>query len=144
MQGTNAIPHSVGEIFYTIIVFLSGSAGGTVIQHLLTRRKVTLEAEANAAKVKAEARHLDSETIDKAYERIDQLHEIIDELRAQQERDRLEILRMSSLEYISVQQKRQIEQQEIELRLAEQQIKKMKGFIDAKGLKPSDLDEPKS
>lgn len=141
MQEANAIPHSVGQAIYTVVVFLSGTAGGTLIQHLLLRRKLNLEGEANAAKAKAEARHLDSETIDKAYERIEQLHEIIDQLRAHQEKDRLEMLRLSNVEYLSEQQKNRIAQMEVELTLAEQQIKKMNGFIHAKGLHMSDLDQ---
>ncbi|HEX7333421.1 MAG TPA: hypothetical protein VF290_18095 [Pyrinomonadaceae bacterium] len=144
MQDTNAIPHSVGQVVYTIIVLLSGGTAGGVLLHFLNRRWLGIESEARAAKTKAEARHLDSETIDKAYERIDELHAIIDELRAEREKDRLELLRMSHLEYFSEQQKKQLEQQRIELDLADQQMKKLKGFIDAKGLKPSDLDEPKS
>lgn len=138
-------PHSaIGSLAYTLAMLLSGGAGTGVLLHLLNRRRVNAESEANAAKVKAEARHLDSETIDRAYERIDELHGIIDELRAQQDEDRLELLRMSRLEYESQLQRKQLEQQDIELRLAEQQIKKMKGFIDAKGFRLSDLDEPKA
>lgn len=114
-----------------------------MLQFLLNRRRVNLETEANAAKVKAEARHLDSETIDKAYERIEQLHEIVDQLRAQQEKDRLEILRMSHQEYLGQQVRQQLDQREIELKLAEQQIKKMNGFIHAKGFNLSDLDQQK-
>lgn len=144
MQDTNAIPHSLGQVVYTIIVLLSGGTAGGVLLHLLNRRWLGIESEARAAKTKAEARHLDSETIDRAYERIDELHAIIDELRGQQERDRLELLRMSHLEYISEQQKRQLELQEIDLKLANEQMKRLKGFIDSKGLKPSELDEPKS
>lgn len=144
MQETNVIPHSVGQVLYTIAMLLSGGTAGGVLLHLLNRRWLNIESEARAAKTKAEARHLDSETIDKAYERIDELHAIIDELRAERERDRLELLRTSHLEYVSEQQRKQIDQQRIELDLADQQMKKLKGFIDAKGLKPSELDEPKS
>lgn len=144
MQETQ-IPHSaIGSLAYTIAMLLSGSAGTGLLLHVLNRRRQNIESEANAAKAKAEARHLDSETIDRAYERIDAMHEIIDELRAEQDKDRLELLRLSRLEYESQQQRKQLEQQDIELRLAEQQIKKMKGFIDAKGFKLSDLDEPKA
>lgn len=143
MQETNSIPHSVfGEVLYTIAMLLSGGVGGSVIGHLLNRRRINLESEARAAKTKAEARHLDSETIDRAYERIEELHEIIDELRAQQERDRLELLRMSHMEYLNRQQKSEIERQKIELDLSDRQMKKLKGILDAKGIKPSDFDEP--
>ena len=144
MQDANSIPHSlVGQVVYTATLLLSGTTVGGLIIHLLNRRRQNLESEANAAKAKAEARHLDSETIDRAYERIADLNDIIDELRAQQDKDRLELLRVSRLEYESQQQRRQIEQQEIELELSDKQIKRMKGFLDAKGLKLSDLDEPK-
>ena len=143
MQETNAIPHSVGQVVYALVVFFSGSAGGGLLIHLLGRRRLNLESEANAAKAKAEARHLDSETIDKAYERIEQLHDIIDELRAQQERDRLEILRMSHVEYISQQQRAEIERCRIELELGDKQMKRLKGLLDAHGIRPSDLDAPK-
>lgn len=145
MQETNAIPHSaVGQLVYTLVVLVFGGAGGSVILHFLNRRWANSESEARAAKTKAEARHLDSETINRAYERIQELHGIIDELRADQEKDRLELLRMSHLEYISQQQKSQLEQQKIELGLADSQMKRLKGFIDSKGLKQSDMDEPKS
>lgn len=144
MQDTNAIPHSVGQVVYTIIVLLSGGTAGGVLLHLLNRRWLGIESEARAAKTKAEARHLDSATIDKAYERIDELHAIIDELRAEREKDRLELLRMSHLEYMSEQQKRQLELREIDLKLANEQMKRLKGFIDSKGLKPSEMDEPQS
>lgn len=145
MQDTNAIPHSaVGQLLYTLVVLLSGGAGGSLILHLLNRRRINTESAAQAEKIKAEARHLDSETVNRAYDRIEELHAIIDELRAEKETDRLELLRMSHLEYVSEQQKKQLEQQRIELDLSDQQMKKLKGFIDAKGLKPSELDEPKS
>lgn len=144
MQETQ-IPHSaIGSLAYTVAMLLSGGAGGGLLLHFLNRRRVALESEANAAKTKAEARHLDSETIDRAYDRIDELHGIIDELRAQQDHDRLELMRMSRLEYEVSEQRRQIAQQDIELKLADQQIKKLKGFIDAKGYKLSELDGPKS
>lgn len=144
MQETNAIPHSVGQVVYTIIVLLSGGTAGGVLLHLLNRRWLGIESEARAAKTKAEARHLDSETIDKAYERIDELHAIIDELRAEREKDRLELLRMSRLEYESEQQRRQLSQQDLELESYENQMKRMKAILDLKGIKISDFDEPKS
>lgn len=143
MQETNAIPHSVGQVVYTIIVLLSGGTAGGVLLHLLNRRWLGIESEARAAKTKAEARHLDSETIDKAYERIDELHAIIDELRAEREKDRLELLRMSRLEYESEQQRRQLSQQDLELESYENQMKRMKAILDLKGIKISDFDEPK-
>lgn len=145
MQETNTIPHSaLGQMLYTLVVLLSGGAGGSLILHLLNRRRINSESAAQAEKTKAEARHLDSETVNRAYDRIEELHTIIDELRAEKEKDRLELLRMSHLEYISEQQKRQLELQEIDLKLANEQMKRLKGFIDSKGLKPSELDEPKS
>lgn len=144
MQEASPIPHSlVGQIIYAVTLLLSGTTVGGLIIHLLNRRRLNTESEAQAAKAKAEARKLDSETINQAYDRIEELHEIIDQLRAKQETDRLEILRLSQVEYISAQQHSQLEQQRIELGLADQQIKKMKGFLDAKGLKLSDLDEPR-
>lgn len=139
------VPHSaIGSLAYTVAMLLSGSAGTGILLHLLNRRRVNSESEANAVKAKAEARHLESEIIDRAYDRIDDLHAIIDELRAQQDKDRLELLRMSRLEFEFQEQRRQLAQQMIELQLQDKQIKKMKGLIDAKGLKLSDLDEPQS
>lgn len=143
MQETQ-IPHSaIGSLAYTIAMLLSGGAGGGLLLHFLNRRRQNLESEANAAKAKAEARKLDSETIDRAYDRIEELHGIIDELRAQQEKDRLEMLRLSQVEYVSSQQRSQLERQMIELDLADKQIKRMKGILDARGIKLSDFDEPK-
>lgn len=141
----NLVPHSiVGQVLYTLATFLSGSVGGSLLLHFLNRRWQNSESEARAAKAKAEARHLDSETIDRAYERIDELHDIVDELRAQQEKDRLEILRMSHIEYISERQQSQLEQQRIELDLADRQIKRIKGLLDAHQIKLSELDEPRN
>lgn len=136
------VPHSaVSSIAYWLVTFLSGGAGGGVLAHLLSRRRANLESEANVAKARAEARHLDSETIDRAYDRIDELHDIVDELRGAREKDRLEILRLSQVEYLGAQMREQLERQKIELQLADEQLKRVKGLLDAHGIKLSDLDK---
>jgi hypothetical protein len=144
MQDASPIPHSlVGQIIYAITLLLSGTTVGGLLLHLLSRRRLNAESEARAAKEKAEARRLDSETIDRAYERIDELHDIVDELRAAHDRDRLELLRMSQLEYISQQQRAQLDQQDIELKLSDEQLKRINGLLHAHGIRLSELDEPK-
>lgn len=83
--------------------------------------------EANAEKTRAEARRLDSETIDLAHDRIDELVVVNFQLR----QDCLEL-------------QKKVDMAEIRDRFNDQQKRKLKALLDIHSIKYSEFDEPKS
>lgn len=84
------------------------------------------ETQARADKTMAEAAEIRADTLERWLTRVDQMRTKVDAL--SEERDGLRL-------------KNQL--LTIELRMHENDIKKMKGIMDAKGIKLSDFDEPK-
>lgn len=87
----------VGYVLAALAILFGGGAIGSVFTALLNksvRRAEAVEKMANADKARAEGRHFDGESLDKAWERVDGLMEYIDELRA----DLVEIRKQKDVE----------------------------------------------
>ena len=84
------------------------------------------ETEARADKTRAEATKINADTIERWLTRVDQMRAKVDSISEQRDALRL-----------------QNELQRIELVMHENDIKRMKGILDARGIKLSDFDEPK-
>lgn len=123
-------------VFYILASFIGGGTTYKLYNVWLNRKKPAAEihaTEAQAEKTRAEGRKINadadvqfSDIIERLHARIDQMQEGVDEIRG--ERDGYKL---------------RYELQQIELNLRDGQIKRMKGIMDAKGIKMSDFDEPK-
>jgi hypothetical protein len=121
--------------FYIVASFIGGGGAYKLINIWLNWKKPEAEihvTEAQAVKTRAEARKIDADAdlqvntiIERLHVRIDQMQEGVDEIRG--ERDEL---------------KMRCDMQDIELNLRDRQMKKMKGILDARGIKLSDFDQP--
>jgi len=121
-------PSSLTGLEYVLISIVTVLAGGigSLLTWLVNRRKVKPEItviEASAEKVRAEARRLDSDTIGAAYARLDELWEI-----AENQRIQIRQLGMDS------------DKKTIEVELLEDELKWLKGVINAADIKLSDYD----
>lgn len=122
--------------FYIVASFIGGGGAYKLFNSWLNWRKQPAEihvTEAQAIKTRAEARKINADAdlqvntiIERLHVRIDQMQEGVDAIRV--ERDEL---------------KMRCDMQEIELRMRDGQIKKIKGILDTRGIKLSDFDEPK-
>lgn len=91
------------------------------------QRPETSILEATAEKTRAEARRLDSETINSAHDRIDELVAVNYQLRK---------------DCLAMQKK--IDMADIRDKFNDEQRRKMKALLDVHGIKYSEFDEPKS
>lgn len=122
--------------FYIVASFIGGGTTYKLYNIWLNRKKPAAEihvTEAQAIKTRAEGRKINadadvqfSEIIERLHARIEQMQEKADEIVS--ERDDLKL---------------RYELQSIDLKLREGQVKRMKGIMDANGIKLSDYDAPK-
>lgn len=115
--------------FGIVASFMGGGGAFKLFNSWLNRNKPAAEiheTEARAFKTTAEGTKLNADTLERWLTRVDQMRAKVDSL--SEERDSLRL---------------QNELQRIELTMHEHDIKKMKGILDARGIKLSDYDEPK-
>lgn len=134
MQEPNSLPHWLFETLRSLAWFAGGGAIVRLITLWVNRHKSTAEvgeSEARAIKTRAEAWRINVEAvaeldaiIRKLHARTFEMQVDVDEIR--DERDRL---------------KMEVQKQELELLFVDQQMKRMKGFLDSRGIKLSDYDE---
>lgn len=123
-------------VFWTVASFIGGGGSFKLFSLFLNRKKPAAEihaTEAQATKTRAEARKINADAdvqfediVGRLHARIDQMQQGVDEIR--NDRDRFKL---------------QCELHVIDLKMADNQIKRMKGIMDAKGIKLSDFDGPK-
>lgn len=133
-QDIQSSPSWTAIAFGILASFLGGGTAFKIFSKFLDRNKLPAEidlTEAGAERARAEARKLHaeadiqtSERIERLLTRIDSMMADIDELRG--ERDSCKL---------------RADLQAIELDLRDKQVKRMKGIMDAKGIKMSDFDE---
>lgn len=141
-QGTASLPHNLLEFIYYAVVALIASGSTYLFPKL--RRKQT---EAVIHKTDAEARQIDLSSMNSGGDLMLGLMKQaaiamadVERLKAQKEfwqsKAEAETAERDNLE-------RRVELQAIELKLRDTQVRRMKGIMDAKGIKMSDYDEPK-
>ena len=122
--------------FWVVASFLGGGTTYKLATLFLNRKQPAAQihvTEATALKTRAEGRKINadadvqfSEIIERLHARIDQMQEKVEEM--SRERDGIKL---------------RYELQTIELTMRDKQVKRMKGILDAEGIKMSDYDEPK-
>lgn len=115
-----------GQVLAEIAKFLGSGSVATLATWLLMRRKTKAEVQAtdaDAARNWAEARQLDSKTVNEAYDRIEELWNISDAQREQ-------------IRTLSMARDKQI----IEIELLEDELKWLKGVMAVANVKLSDYD----
>lgn len=129
-------PTGMQFAFYILASFLGGGTAAKLISLWLNRRKPNAEiheTEARAGKTRAEARKINAEADVEFNGIIERLHARIDQMQAG-----VDVIRDERDEF-----KMRYELQQIELRLRDDQIKKIMGVLDVRGIRLSDFDEPK-
>lgn len=129
---------SLKQIAFGLLAsFVGGSGAYKLFNIWLNRKKPAADihvTEATAVKRIAEARKLNAEADVQLSAIVERLHVRLDEVTLKADAVRLE----------RDNYKLRCELQQIELKLRDDQIKKMKGILDLKGIKLSDFDEPRA
>lgn len=122
--------------FYLLASFIGGGGAFKLLTLWLNRKKVPAEIHETSArtdKTRAEARKINAEAdaelnaiIERLHVRIDQMQLGVDEIRS--ERDEFQ---------------RRLDLQGIELKMRDEQVKRLMGVISARGIHLSDYDTPK-
>jgi hypothetical protein len=122
--------------FGIVASFIGGGGAYKLFNIWLNRKKPAAEIgvhEATAVKTRAEARKIHAEADVQLNTVVERFLIRIDEMTV-----KADAVRIERDDY-----KMRYDLQQIELRLRDAQIKKMKGVLDLKGIKLSDFDEPK-
>jgi len=137
MQGSldNASPNWIQIAFGLLAAFVGGGGAFKLLTLWLSRKKLPAEIHESLArtdKTRAEARKINAQATSELDEIIERLHIRVDEMQ----------LKVDEVRDDRDQYKLRCELQQIELKMRDDDIKKLKGILDAKGIKPSDFDEP--